>query len=59
VGELNAMVADRSVRDFIRVAETHQARKLSDIASQIHEMRESVRAVLIAGPSSSGQTAFH
>jgi uridine kinase len=56
VGELNSMVADRSVRGYIRIAEAHQARKLADIASQIHERRDSVKAVFIAGPSSSGKT---
>ena len=57
VGELNAIVASRSsARDYIRIAETHQARKISEIAEQIYEHKEKVKSVLIAGPSSSGKT---
>jgi len=56
VGELNSLVAEKTILDYIRIAEAHQARKLSDIANQIYEKRGSVRMVLIAGPSSSGKT---
>ncbi|MCL2128633.1 MAG: nucleoside kinase, partial [Treponema sp.] len=56
VGELNSMVADRTIRDYIRIAEAHQARKMASIAEQIYENREKVKLVLIAGPSSSGKT---
>ncbi|MDR1587813.1 MAG: nucleoside kinase [Treponema sp.] len=56
VGELNFHVANRTVKDYIRIAETHQARKLGEIAGQIYEKRENIRVVLIAGPSSSGKT---
>jgi uridine kinase len=56
VGELNARIAARTVHDYIRVAEAHQARKLADIAAQIHEKSDEIKMVLIAGPSSSGKT---
>jgi uridine kinase len=56
VGELNSKVADRSIREYIRIAEAHHARKMSDIASQIYERREEIKMILIAGPSSSGKT---
>jgi len=56
VGELNSRIADRTVLDYIRIAETHQARRLSDIAAQIAQRIDDVRMVLIAGPSSSGKT---
>jgi uridine kinase len=56
VGELNSLVASRSVRDYIRIAEAHQARKMSEIAERIYARRDTLKVVLIAGPSSSGKT---
>jgi uridine kinase len=56
VGELNARISDRSVKDYIRIAEAFQARKLVEIAEQIYARRDAVKVILIAGPSSSGKT---
>jgi len=56
VGELNLKIAERTILDYIRIAEAHQARKLADIAQQIYERRDSIKMVFIAGPSSSGKT---
>ena len=56
VGELNRLVSDRTIREFIRIAEAFQAKKLSEIADQIYARRDAVKAILIAGPSSSGKT---
>ena len=56
VGELNAHVVNRTVRDYVRIAETHQARKLAEIAGQIDEEKDRIRMILLAGPSSSGKT---
>jgi uridine kinase len=56
VGELNAKVSDRSVRDYIRIAEAFQGRKLVEIAERIYEKRDTLKVILIAGPSSSGKT---
>jgi uridine kinase len=50
------MVRDRSVREYIRIAEAFQARKMAEIADRIYENREKLKVVLIAGPSSSGKT---
>jgi uridine kinase len=55
VGELNSRVANRTIRDYIRIAEAHQARKISEIAEQICE-KQDIKIVLLAGPSSSGKT---
>ncbi len=52
---LNELIHDRKIKDFIDITETLQAKCISDIADQIHQ-RDSVRVVLIAGPSSSGKT---
>ncbi|HCC37748.1 MAG TPA: nucleoside kinase [Treponema sp.] len=56
VGELNALVAGRTVRDYIRIAEAHQSRKLAEIAGQLYKNRNSIKMILLAGPSSSGKT---
>ena len=56
VGELNARIANRTFKEYIRIAEAHQASKMADIAKQIYEKRENIKMVLIAGPSSSGKT---
>jgi uridine kinase len=56
VGDLNSLVAKRNIRDYVRIAEAHQARKMSEIAEQICERRDTVKTVLLAGPSSSGKT---
>ncbi|MDR1278449.1 MAG: nucleoside kinase [Treponema sp.] len=56
VGELNARISDRSIRDYIRIAEAFQGRKLVEIAEKIYEKRDTLKMILIAGPSSSGKT---
>lgn len=52
---LNDLIANGKINDFIDIAETHQQKCISDIATQIVENKK-VRVVLIAGPSSSGKT---
>jgi uridine kinase len=56
VGRLNRLAADRTIRDYIRIAETFQEKKLAAIADSIYERRDAIMVVLIAGPSSSGKT---
>ncbi|MCL2720902.1 MAG: nucleoside kinase [Treponema sp.] len=56
VGELNSKVGKRTISDYIRIAEIHQARKMADIADRIFEKKDKIKMVLIAGPSSSGKT---
>jgi uridine kinase len=56
VGELNAKIANRTIKDYIRIAEAHQARMMGDIARQIYKQHDKIKLVLIAGPSSSGKT---
>jgi len=56
VGELNSLVANRAIRDYIRIAEAHQARKIAEIAERIYRKRKTIKTVLLAGPSSSGKT---
>jgi uridine kinase len=56
VGELNARISNRTIKDYIRIAEAFQGRKLVDIAEKIYEKRDALKVILIAGPSSSGKT---
>lgn len=52
---LNKLIHDRKYTDFIDITEALQVKRISQIADQIAE-RQSVKVVLIAGPSSSGKT---
>ena len=55
-GELNRLIAEGGVKEFVRVAEAFHAVKLSRAAEQVYNLRCRVQALLIAGPSSSGKT---
>lgn len=54
VSDLNAMVEDGKVRELIRVNEALHERRFAEIATMIFQ--RGAKAVLIAGPSSSGKT---
>ncbi len=54
--DLNEMVANHQLRQFIRVNEALQERKIQQIADQF--IQSGARVMLIAGPSSSGKTTF-
>lgn len=55
VSSLNSLIVKQRINDFIDITETLQEKCISDIASAITK-KESVKVVLIAGPSSSGKT---
>lgn len=57
VWQLNQVVRERRIRDFVLTAEALHEKRISQIADQIVE-RPDVRVVLISGPSSSGKTTF-
>lgn len=57
IGELNAKIARGEIQKTILLAEALQRRRISDISRMIKQ-REKVKAVFIAGPSSSGKTTF-
>ncbi|MCL2544807.1 MAG: nucleoside kinase [Clostridia bacterium] len=54
--DLNDLIAQKKMRQFMRVNEALHERTIAGIADQILERR--ARVVLIAGPSSSGKTTF-
>ncbi|MFP4510215.1 MAG: nucleoside kinase [Spirochaetota bacterium] len=57
-GKLNQLVRSPKVKDFIWTAEALHNKKISEIADKIADRYNTVRMVLIAGPSSSGKTTF-
>jgi uridine kinase len=57
-GQLNDRVRQGRIKDFIQVAEALHDKKISEIANAVEETRDTVRVILIAGPSSSGKTTF-
>ncbi len=57
VADLNELVANKGLREFIMVNEALHEKKLSELANNICE-RPDARIILIAGPSSSGKTTF-
>lgn len=54
--DLNDMIAQDRLREFVRVNEALQEKSIADIADRI--AHRGARAVFIAGPSSSGKTTF-
>lgn len=54
--QLNGLIANGGLRDFIRVNEAFHDKSLSEIAQDI--INRGARAIFIAGPSSSGKTTF-
>lgn len=58
LSDLNAAVDAGRLREVILISEALHEHRVSEIASQIWERRGEVRAILIAGPSSSGKTTF-
>ena len=58
VSALNDIVAAGRSGDLIRIAEALHEKKIAQIADLISERRDTLRVVLIAGPSSSGKTTF-
>ncbi len=53
---LNDLIAQNKLRDFIRVNEAFHSKSLSEIAEDI--INRGARAIFISGPSSSGKTTF-
>lgn len=58
VGRLNEIIVNGDISDFIKVSEALHEKNVARIADEIYRRRESVRLILVAGPSSSGKTTF-
>lgn len=57
VAKLNRIIAEGKADNIIRVAEALQEKKFVSIADYITRCRDTLKLVLIAGPSSSGKTS--
>ena len=57
VGDLNDYICKGNIEDLILVQEALQERRIGEIAREI-SLRDGVKFVMIAGPSSSGKTTF-
>ena len=55
VGDLNNLVEQGKVQEFIAITEAYHEKIMANIADEIHN-RGTVKMVLISGPSSSGKT---
>jgi len=58
VGYLDEAIEQKRISDTILVSEALHTQHISSIAATIVEHQDTVRVVLIAGPSSSGKTTF-
>lgn len=59
VADLNRHIQEKhSIREIIHVAESLHEKRLAAVADDIARRIDTVRAILIAGPSSSGKTTF-
>ena len=54
--EINNLTASGDIKEYIKIAEAHQSRKIFEVAQQINNQKEKIKIVLLAGPSSSGKT---
>ncbi len=57
VGELNKLISQNKIRDFILTEEALHEKKLATLADSIY-LNKKAKFILIAGPSSSGKTTF-
>lgn len=57
IGALNKAISEGHAVELINLSEALHERKYAEIADQIYERRGQVKAVFIAGPSSSGKTS--
>ncbi|MBN1179135.1 MAG: nucleoside kinase [Anaerolineae bacterium] len=58
VGCLNEAIEHRRVQEIVLVSEAFHEGRIAQIARDVVERRDTVRLVLIAGPSASGKTTF-
>ncbi len=58
VGQLNQIIVQGDISEFIKIAEALHGKKIDDVAEKINEEKDNRKIILIAGPSSSGKTTF-
>ena len=58
IGRMNDIIADGKIDDLIKIAEAFHEKKIAAIADDITYHMDTVKAILIAGPTCSGKTTF-
>lgn len=58
VAELNNAIVQGKYGELVRINEALHEKRVAEIADQIYHKMDTVKVVLIAGPSSSGKTSF-
>lgn len=58
VGDLNDIIAQHGIKEFIQICEAVQEKRVVRISDAISRKRKHIKWVMIAGPSSSGKTTF-
>lgn len=56
ISSVNVAIRNGKTKEMIAIAEALHERKYAEIADEVYKRRDSVKLVLIAGPSSSGKT---
>ncbi|MDD3627944.1 MAG: nucleoside kinase, partial [bacterium] len=58
VSDLNREIQNGQISELIKISEVLHVKKIAYIADKLNELRNTIKLVLIAGPSSSGKTTF-
>ena len=58
LGALNDSIQNGTIREVILISEALHEQKISQIADKIAKKKDTVKVVMIAGPTSSGKTTF-
>jgi uridine kinase len=58
VSQLNSYIVRGEISDILKIAEVIHSEKITGICTKILQRKKKIRAILIAGPSSSGKTTF-
>lgn len=53
----HSLTRDKQV-DFVNLCETRHNNQLADLGNQIYEIKDDIKLIAVAGPSSSGKTTF-
>ena len=56
IADLNKIISEGKINDLIKIDETLQSNKLLEVATTINSLKDKVKIILLAGPSSSGKT---
>ena len=58
ISDLNRFTLNGKAGDIIKISEALHEKKIAEIANRISQSRDTVKLILVAGPSSSGKTTF-